>query len=260
MKLHEEFKLYETMWEISGSLTEDFDVYEKFQNELATDFNKTIQPYLQKATANLNNPNYVELLDVINSYVFGYKVCLSIAKQLSELDIKGGIVNVPIDEGIRICNILQGLVNVGARNDEDRIMYYLKNPYEKWVADVLKKDFRQHGAGGTDVEKLIAKLNFDPKEKLTLQPNTDKVTQEKPNDNINKTVEPKNAKLNRARQANLKIIKAFKEIGLATDDLTVTAKNKNGKDYRKASDKLNKLRKTLFGESLDVDEEIEIED
>lgn len=63
--------------------------------------------------------------------------------------------------------------------------------------------------------------------------------------------EPKNAKLNRARQNNLKIIKAFKEVGLPADDLTVTAKNKKGKDYRKASDKLNKLRKTLFGEALD---------
>jgi hypothetical protein len=38
---------------------------------------------------------------------------------------------------------------------------------------------------------------------------------------------------------------------LPADDLTITAKNKNGKDYRKASDKLNKLRKTLFGEALD---------
>jgi hypothetical protein len=66
--------------------------------------------------------------------------------------------------------------------------------------------------------------------------------------------EPKNAKLNKARQNNLKIIKAFKEVGLPADDLTVTAKNKNGKDYRKASDKLNKLRKTLFGEALDEDE------
>ena len=66
--------------------------------------------------------------------------------------------------------------------------------------------------------------------------------------------EPKNAKLNKARQNNLKIIKAFKEVGLPADDLTVAAKNKNGKEYRKASDKLNKLRKTLFGEALDEDE------
>ena len=67
--------------------------------------------------------------------------------------------------------------------------------------------------------------------------------------------EPKNAKLNKARQNNLKIIKAFKEVGLPADDLTVVAKNKNGKEYRKASDKLNKLRKTLFGEALDEDED-----
>lgn len=68
---------------------------------------------------------------------------------------------------------------------------------------------------------------------------------------VDNTPEPKNAKLNRARQNNLKIIKAFKEVGLPADDLTITAKNKKGKDYRKASDKLNKLRKTLFGEALD---------
>lgn len=70
--------------------------------------------------------------------------------------------------------------------------------------------------------------------------------------------EPKNAKLNKARQANKKIIQAFKEVGLPTNDLTVLAKNKKGKEYKKASDKLNKLRKTLFGESFEDDlDEIE---
>ena len=66
-----------------------------------------------------------------------------------------------------------------------------------------------------------------------------------------KTEEPKNAKLNKARQNNSKIIKAFKEVGLDITDLTVKAQNKNGKEYTKASDKLNKLRKTLFGEEFD---------
>ena len=66
-----------------------------------------------------------------------------------------------------------------------------------------------------------------------------------------KPIEARNAKLNRARKNNSKIVKAFKEVGLATDDLTVTAKNKKGKDYKKASAKLNKLRKTLFGEAFD---------
>ena len=42
---------------------------------------------------------------------------------------------------------------------------------------------------------------------------------------------------------------------MPANDLTVIAKNKNGKEYRKASDKLNKLRKTLFGEALDEDED-----
>lgn len=66
------------------------------------------------------------------------------------------------------------------------------------------------------------------------------------------TNEPKNAKLNKARQDNDRIIKAFKELGLPTDDLTVTAKDKNGKEYRKASDKLNKLRKTLFNDEASM--------
>ena len=66
-----------------------------------------------------------------------------------------------------------------------------------------------------------------------------------------KVEEPKNARLNRARANNTKIIKAFKEVGLQTNDLTQKAINKNGKEYTKASDKLNKLRKTLFGESIE---------
>lgn len=64
-------------------------------------------------------------------------------------------------------------------------------------------------------------------------------------------LEPKNAKLTRARQNNSKIVKAFKEVGLPTDDLVAIAKNKNGRDYKKASEKLNKLRKTLFGEAFE---------
>ena len=101
------------------------------------------------------------------------------------------------------------------------------------------------------IKALEQKIKGTPSGQKDIQDTKDEAT-----DTQETTVaEPKNAKLNKARQNNLKIIKAFKEVGLPADDLTVAAKNKNGKEYRKASDKLNKLRKTLFGEALDEDED-----
>lgn len=96
-------------------------------------------------------------------------------------------------------------------------------------------------------EERLKELNASPTDNEKPETAAATATQETP------ATEPKNAKLNKARQNNLKIIKAFKEVGLPADDLTVMAKNKNGKDYKKASDKLNKLRKTLFGEAFDDD-------
>jgi hypothetical protein len=103
-----------------------------------------------------------------------------------------------------------------------------------------------------DREKLIKVFVKALKQKLSNKDVSNTVTQDAVEEPAK--VEPKNAKLNRARQNNSKIIKAFKEVGLSADDLIATATNKNGKNYRKASDKLNKLRKTLFGESFDEDE------
>lgn len=96
-------------------------------------------------------------------------------------------------------------------------------------------------------EERLKELNASPTDNEKPETAAVTATQETP------ATKPKNAKLNKARQNNLKIIKAFKEVGLPADDLTVMAKNKNGKDYKKASDKLNKLRKTLFGEAFDDD-------
>jgi hypothetical protein len=100
------------------------------------------------------------------------------------------------------------------------------------------------------IKALEQKIKRKPTDQETTKETKDAAaTSEEP-----QKAEPKNAKLNKARQNNIKIIKAVKEVGLPADDLTVTAKNKNGKDYRKASDKLNKLRKTLFGEAFDENE------
>lgn len=68
--------------------------------------------------------------------------------------------------------------------------------------------------------------------------------------------EPKNAKLNRARERNNSIVNALKDAGLPVDDLFTTATNKKGKEYKKASEKLNALRKALFGEAYEEDEEL----
>ena len=60
----------------------------------------------------------------------------------------------------------------------------------------------------------------------------------------------------KAAQLSKKIIKAFKDAGLATDELIV----KNGIGKTKASAKLKKLKQSLFGESLEEDFEEEIEE
>jgi len=59
----------------------------------------------------------------------------------------------------------------------------------------------------------------------------------------------------KAAQLSKKIIKAFKDAGLATDELIV----KNGVGKTKASAKLKKLKQSLFGESLEEDFEEEID-
>jgi len=58
------------------------------------------------------------------------------------------------------------------------------------------------------------------------------------------------SKQNAAKENNKKIVNAFKDAGLDASELITTATNKNGKEYKKASDTLLKLRKALFGESL----------
>lgn len=53
------------------------------------------------------------------------------------------------------------------------------------------------------------------------------------------------------RQNNSKILKAAKEAGIDISKLTSERTDKNGKSYKAASPELNKLRKNLYGESME---------
>jgi len=58
-----------------------------------------------------------------------------------------------------------------------------------------------------------------------------------------------------------KLIKALNKLGINTDELITKYKDENGKEHTKGTDKLNQLRKELFGESLDEEvDEINLDD
>lgn len=84
--------------------------------------------------------------------------------------------------------------------------------------------------------------------------NDEQTTDTKQSSKVN---EPKNAKLNKARQNNKKILKAFKNNGLPIDNLVTKATDKNGRNYLKSSRVLNSLRKEIFGEAFGEDNNIE---
>ena len=60
----------------------------------------------------------------------------------------------------------------------------------------------------------------------------------------------KGALLNQRKKGNQKIITALKDAGFDVSDLIVDYKDKSGKNRKKASDKLNALRKAILGEDL----------
>jgi hypothetical protein len=221
--------LYEELTALNESADEDFEKH------LVPKF-KALKTDIDKASKALDNPNYVEILEDLKACVNGFKICLSINKQLMALSNVGTMINGPYDEAIGLLNRIEHIIFLTNQGDS-ALDDYLKDPYD-WTVEELKDTLKAYEKY-SDVD--ISKLDFSGKD-TAVQPAEGPTTQQ---------AEPKNAKLNRARQNNLKIIKAFKEVGLPADDLTITAKNKKGKDYRKASDKLNKLRKTLFGEALD---------
>jgi len=126
--------------------------------------------------------------------------------------------------------------------DGDNLSLVLPNNNEISINELQVKKLTEE-----EVKKLTA--DKTETEEKSVENSEEPKAEEKPEENS----EPKNAKLNKARLANKKIIKTFKELGLPIDDLIATATNKNGREYKKASEKLNKLRKGLFGESLEDD-------
>jgi hypothetical protein len=215
MKLHEEFKLYENMW-------------------------NDIQPFNEEWV--LEDSGY-KVGDLVV-----YKDSRWNDKQGKSEDVErhGVILDIPTSLSTSATNIIgiwklddYGVTDTPVRNILNKIS-------ENDLAEEEKSNYKKYGKPFS--EKRIKELSKDTASDMTAQEEPEK-----------SNTEPKNAKLNKARQANKKIIQAFKEVGLATDDLIIVAINKKGKEYKKASNKLNKLRKTLFGESLEVDSD-EIED
>lgn len=210
------------------------DTHDNFEKNLAPKI-KALKPKLDKAIEALNNPNYVEIQEILESLISGFKVCFSVSKQIATVNQNDQAINVPFDEALSILNRIEDII-FRVEQGDTALDKYLKGKPTAWTTKDLKDSLKYYEKQ-SDVD--ISKLDFSAKE-VTSEPATD--TQQ---------AEPKNAKLNRARQNNSKIMKAFKEVGLPTDDLVTSAKNKNGRDYKKASDKLNKLRKTLFGEAFE---------
>ena len=63
----------------------------------------------------------------------------------------------------------------------------------------------------------------------------------------------KGALLNQRKKNNQKVITALQDAGFDTSELVVNYTDKSGKNRKKASDKLNKLRKALLGEEIVVE-------
>lgn len=197
MRLFEEFKEYELLWDESKYLVEGY----------------TLEAHGYKVGDLVEIESYSDYPSPLHGMV------------LDCFDTNSKIIGVMLLVGN--CYISDTPLNeIYKKISEKDLTKEEKANYEKQGKPACERKIKELSADTTQEEK--------PAEEKTTQ-----------------ATEPKNAKLNKARQANLKIIKAFKEVGLATDDLTITAQNKNGKNYKKASDKLNKLRKTLFGESLE---------
>jgi hypothetical protein len=215
MKLSEEFKLYENMWNDTQSFNEEWAL---------EDSGYKVGDLVVYKDSRWNN------------------------KQGKSEDVErhGVILDIPTPVSTSATNIIgiwqlddYGVTDTPVRNILNKIS-------ENDLAEEEKSNYKKYGKPFS--EKRIKELSKDTASDMTAQEEPEK-----------SNTEPKNAKLNKARQANKKIIQAFKEVGLATDDLIIVAINKKGKEYKKASNKLNKLRKTLFGESLEVDSD-EIED
>ena len=237
-------KLYEELSYLNENLKSDY-------NALNDRFNK-INAQLDSLKANTKYGN------IIKSYIDGYTKCATAFGKLERLIAEKSISEVAVNTSVlsemdTILNKLDYIIGQSKLKPNDLVSLF--NEFKGWNFAEFESDVKSFHKSDAEVILSAFSTNMAANTETSHNEESD-APQEKA------TTEPKNAKLNKARQANLKIIKAFKEIGLSTDDLTVTAKNKNGKEYRKASDKLNKLRKTLFGESLteETEEDLIIEE
>lgn len=253
MNKTEFMRLYEELALLNESAAEDFT------RLLEKRFDK-IKPQLDDIVSDLYlNNKFGALRRLIGSLRYGFLICKHVHEQLLKDKANDPAINLPYDEALGILNRLDEIIFIEEQGDS-AINKYIQNLPDLWTEHNLKADLQKQGIdikkikftteNGSSMSDFLSRSASWVKDNSTVQ--TDSANKdETATHETTAPSEPKNAKLTRARQNNSKIVKAFKEVGLATDDLTVAAKNKNGKEYKKASDKLNKLRKTLFGEAFE---------
>jgi hypothetical protein len=198
--------------------TDFIDLYESL-NILNEDYTLEAHGYKVGDLVELENFGYKPSTDTLHGVVLDLFENQTVTKLIGVLLLGG-------DHGVTIA--------------DTQVNEILRKISEKDLTDEEKTNYAKRGKPAC--EKRIKELSSkDSNNEADGQEKADKM----------QVTEPRNAKLNKARQNNSKIMKAFKEVGLPTNDLVTIAKNKNGRDYKKASDKLNKLRKTLFGEAFE---------
>ena len=246
-------RLYENLTILNESATGDFTrVLEKRYDKM--------HPQLNDIVSELSLVNkFGALRRLIGSLNIGFQICKHVYEQLVDIKANDPAINLPYDEALSILNRLDEIIFTYEQGDST-INKYIKKLPDLWTEHDLKADLQKQGIdtksiqfaneSGLTISTFLSRTTSWIKN--TDHTQTDSTEKDvKSAEETSATSEPKNAKLNRARQNNSKIIKAFKEVNLPTDDLIAIAKNKNGRDYKKASQKLNKLRKTLFGEAFE---------
>ena len=246
--------LYEDLNVLNESAAEDF-------TRLLEKRYAKIQPQLDNITYELSlNTEFGALRRLISSLAIGFQICKYVHEQLLDAGkANDPVINLPYDEALSILNKLDSIIFAYGQGDSAINRYIEKLP-DLWTEHDLKADLQKQGIDtkniqftndkGLTVSTFLQRSAGWVKDDARSQTDSTKKNDESAEE-TSTVSEPKNAKLNRARQNNSKIMKAFKEVGLPTDDLVAIAKNKNGRDYKKASEKLNKLRKTLFGEAFE---------
>ena len=124
-------------------------------------------------------------------------------------------------------------INVSAIHDRGLI-----KEYEKELDKLAKETEGQAATDSVPAKKVVQDTEKQTAEVQKEQPAKPKTT-----------AKYTPAQLTTMRQNNNKIISATKIAGLDISPLVTTGTDKNGRQYKKASPALNKLRKTLFGES-----------